>query len=124
MSELNQSLFLSSYSKPIKIELMEKRFVILIYFLSLSGFLFAQKVYVTEWKSEADKIVYVSEWKSEANMLVYETEWKSEAKKDSGLWYFTKWKSEADWVIYFTEWKSEANLIIYYTSWKSEAGWK
>ena len=52
----------------------------------------AQKVYVTEWKSEATHKVYVTEWKSEANVLAYITQWKSEAKPRTGIWYYTEWK--------------------------------
>ena len=106
-----------------KSDKMKKNILIFI-FCCISINLFSQKIYITEWKSEADKKVFVSEWKSEANMLVYETKWKSEAVPDSGLWYYTEWKSEADWKVYFTKWKSEADIIIFYTEWKSEAGWK
>jgi len=84
---------------------------------------YGQKVYVTEWKSEADYLVYVTDWKSEANVIAYLTKWKSSTKPQSGIWYFTQWKSEADIKIYYTRWKSEANLIVYFTEWKSEARW-
>ena len=84
---------------------------------------FTQKVYVTEWKSEADYLVYVTEWKSEANVIAYKTDWKSSAKPRSGIWYFTEWKSEADIKIYYTLWKSDADLIVYFTKWQTEARW-
>lgn len=83
---------------------------------------YGQKVYLTNFKSEADKIIYVTEFKSEADMFVYETKFKSEAKPWSGLWYWTDFKSEADWKVCFTKFKSEANLKVYFTKFKSEAG--
>ncbi len=104
-------------------------FVIKVIFLAVfliivsAGSAFTQKVYVTEWKSEADYLVYVTEWKSEANVIAYKTKWKSSAKPRSGIWYFTEWKSEADIKIYYTRWKSEAALIVYFTQWQSEARW-
>jgi len=66
---------------------------IIIFFVVKIGF--AQKVYQTSIKSEADKKIYVTTIKSEANMLVYEKNIKSEAKPYSGLWYWTTIKSEA-----------------------------
>jgi hypothetical protein len=108
----------------INIFLIMKRLIIILVIVCSAISVFSQKVYVTEWKSEADKKVYITEWKSEADMFVYKTSWKSEAKPDSGFWYYTEWKSEADWKIYFTTWKSEADIKVYFTEWKSEAGWK
>ena len=125
-SKLN--VFIISYLlyKLMKYQNTNKMKLCLLLFLVtvISGTCFAQKIFITEWKSEANKKVYITNWKNEADMLVYVTEWKSEAKPNSGLWFFTNWKNEADWKIYYTNWKSEADLIIYYTNWKSEAGWK
>lgn len=84
----------------------------------------SQIVYVTEWKSEANKKVFITDSPGDADLIVFKTDWKSDAKKDSGLWYFTEWKTEADMLIYFTDWKSEADIVICYTDWKSDAGWK
>jgi len=89
----------------------------------LQGKAEAQVVYITKYKSEADKVIYVSRYKSDANLVVYDTKYKSEAMPMSGIWYYTKYKSEADWVIYFTDYKSEADIVVYYTKYKSEAGW-
>ena len=72
----------------------------------------SQIVYITKYKSDADKIIYVSRYKSEANLIVYDSKYKSEAAPMSGIWYYTKYKSDADWKIYFTEYKSEADIIV------------
>jgi hypothetical protein len=101
-----------------------KTFLMIATMLLSIGFANAQKVYVTSYKSEANKIVYETKYKSEANMIVYETKYKSEAKPYSGIWFWTEYKSEADWIVYFTKYKSEANLKIYFTKYKSEAGSK
>lgn len=82
----------------------------------------AQRVYITEWKSEADAIVYITDWKSEADLIVYKTNWQSEADDNDGLWYFSEWRTGSK-KIYFTRWKSEADIKVYFTKWKSEAGW-
>ena len=41
----------------------------------LFGFLlqisFAQKIYSTDWKSDADVKVFVTEWKSDPDLIVY-----------------------------------------------------
>ena len=43
-----------------------------------------QVIYVTEWKSEANKKVYVTEMPSEADIIVFKSEWKSDATENSG----------------------------------------
>jgi len=86
-------------------------FLLFVTFTSFSPLLKAQKVYETNFKSEADRLVFVTDFKSEADYLIYETEFKSEAKKSSGLWFWTDFKSEADYLIYFTKFKLFYYLI-------------
>ena len=57
----------------------------------------SQVVYITKYKSDADKIIYVTKYKSDANLIVYESDYKSDARPMSGIWYYTKYKSEAGW---------------------------
>lgn len=59
---------------------MKKRTFILLLFmlLGICG-LRAQKIYSTNYKSEADVKVYVTNYRSEADVKVYFTEYKSEA---------------------------------------------
>ncbi len=104
---------------------MKKRTFILFLFLLLGicG-LQAQKIYSTNYKSEADVKVYVTEYRSEADIIVYKTKYSSEATDNKGIWYFTQYKSEAKKKIYFTEYRSEADIKVYFTDYKSEAGWK
>lgn len=105
---------------------MKAKLSVLIFVLALFLLpdLQAQKVYSTDYKSEADVKVYVSRYKSEADLYVYKTTYKSEVRNNDGFWYFTDYKSEADKKIYFTSYKSEADIVVYFTDYKSEAGWR
>lgn len=81
----------------------------------------AERVYVTSWRSGADKKVYVTNWREEANMVVYKTSVVSEAELP-GVWFFAGYPADGVIKIYFTSWKDEADLKIYYTINKGEAG--
>lgn len=83
----------------------------------------AQKIYVTKYKSDADKIVYVTKYKSDADLIVYQTKYKSDAKLFSGIWFYTDNRSDAHWQVYFTEYKSDAQIIVYFSKYQSDAGW-
>lgn len=93
-------------------------------YLGIGAFVYAQVVYVTEYKSDADVVVYITDYKSDADLVVYKANYKSDASGNRGVWYFTKYKSDADVVVYFTEYKSDADLIIYFSDYKSDAGWR
>ena len=53
--------------------------ILLLIFIGCLTNIFAQQVYKTSYKSDADKIIYVTEYKSDADMIVYETKYKSDA---------------------------------------------
>ena len=106
------------------IYVMKKIFVLLFFLSLVLCNLQAQKIYSTNYKSEADVKVYVTEYRSEADIIVYKTKYSSEATDNKGIWYFTQYKSEAKKKIYFTEYRSEADVKVYFTEYKSEAGWK
>ena len=89
--------------------------------LSLPVNALAERVYVTSWKSGADKKVYVTNWREEANMVVYKTSVTSEAAQP-GVWFFAGYPADGVMKIYFTQWKDEADLKIYYTINTEEAG--
>ena len=102
----------------------EKSYIFLLFLVTMAGSLHAQRVYSTNYKSEADVKVYVTEYRSEADIIVYKTKYKSEATDNKGIWYFTEYRSEAKKIIYFTDYRSEADIKVYFTQYKSEAGWK
>lgn len=103
---------------------MKRTFILIFALLVALCGLRAQKIYSTNYKSEADVKVYVTEYRSEADLIVYKTKYSSEATDNKGIWYFTTYKSEAKKKIYFTEYRSEADVKVYFTEYKSEAGWK
>ena len=103
---------------------MKRAFILFIFLIVALCGLRAQKIYSTNYKSEADVKVYVTEYRSEADLIVYKTKYSSEATDNKGIWYFTQYKSEAKKKIYFTEYRSEADVKVYFTEYKSEAGWK
>ena len=65
--------------------------------------------------------VYVTNYKSEADLVVYRCDYRSDANGNDGLWYFVKYKSDAKKRIYFVNYRSEADVVIYFTSYRSEA---
>ena len=72
--------------------------------------IYAQKVYVTKYRSQATQRIYVTNLKSEAGRIVKVTDLKSQAK--NGKWCFIRLKSEADMVIYYVRRKSDATLVV------------
>ena len=83
---------------------------------------FAQKVFETKSKNDANLVAYITDRKKEATLIVYKTENIAELQRKSGVWYFTANKAEATWRVYFTTNKAEATVIVFYTKIKSEAG--
>ena len=68
--------------------------------------------------------VYVTNYKSEADLVVYRCDYRSDVNGNDGLWYFVKYKSDAKKRIYFVNCRSEADVVIYFTSYRSETGWR
>ena len=62
--------------------------------------------------------VYVTNYKSEADLVVYRCDYRSDANGNDGLWYFVKKRID------FVNYRSEADVVIYFTSYRSEAGWR
>ena len=84
---------------------------------------FAQLVYSTQYKYDADVKVYVTQYKYEADLIVYKCNYKYEVEGNKGLWYFTDYQYDAKKKIYFTDYKYDADIKVYFTSYKYEAGW-
>ena len=68
--------------------------------------------------------VYVADYKSDADLVVYKCSYKSDATGNNGLWHFVNYRSDAKKKIFFVDYKSDADLVIYFTNYKSEAGWR
>ena len=67
--------------------------------------------------------VFVTEYKSDADLVVYETKYRSDVNGNTGVWYFCEYKSDADTKIFFCDYKSDADIVIYFSKYKSDAGW-
>jgi len=90
-----------------------KRIKLFILWLFLSGLIYSQTVYITNHKHEADYKVYFTNTKAYADRVVSITEYKYKAKNSNKYWYFVKSKYQADIKIYIVNHKSDANLIVY-----------
>ena len=111
----------SLYQLKLDLVLLEsiKYFLILFCF----NFLYSQKIYEVDYKSQADALIHVVDYKYQADLLVYNVDYKSEAKNNNGLWFKVDYKSQADLKIYYTKYKSQADINIYIVKYKSQAGW-
>ena len=58
----------------------------------------AQKIYSTNYKSEADVKVYVTEYRSEADLIVYKTKYTSEATDNNVEVYISFLRKKLDFV--------------------------
>lgn len=104
---------------------MKKILVTLVALLTIIGAR-AQKIYSTNFKSQADFTVYVVDAEYKADLIVYKTdkEYRAKSADNKGIWYFTDSKLRADKVIYFVDYQSQADLKVYFTDKEYRAGWK
>lgn len=91
---------------------MKNKFVILLGILLMFSFVNAEKIYVTDSKSQADLIIKVVDSYGAADLVIYVTESKSLSDTD-GNWYFTSSRSEADLVVYYSESYSGATKVYF-----------
>ena len=68
--------------------------------------------------------VYVTNYRNEADLVVYKCDYRNEASGNRGLWYFVEYRTEAKKKIYFVNYRNEADLVIYFTHYRNEAGWR
>lgn len=91
---------------------MKLTVVVILFICCLNAF--STVVYVTQIKSEADKIVFIDTCQTCAGLLVYKTNIKSIAENNGNYWYFTNTKNEAGMVVYISNIKSEADIKVYF----------
>lgn len=84
--------------------------------------LWADTVWVTRSREQADRIVYVTSLRGDAALTVYWTRNPRDARRCHACWYRARRQSEADYSVYFTKTRSEATQVIYLTSNRREAG--
>ena len=89
----------------------------LILLLLLTAPTFAQKVYVTNKRYEADKLVFKVKYFCEAHLTVCKTDDTNEIGQKHH-WYFVDSKHAADsgWVIFYVDKRYEADMCVYFTT--------
>lgn len=104
---------------------IHKHLLLLSSFLTLSAAAQAQIVYQAPARSDGEVRVYVTQYRSEADLLVFKTENIGEARSsgNTGVWYFSDIRSTADKRIYITDNRADSDVTVAYTPYRSEAGW-
>lgn len=92
---------------------------ILLVFLLLPIIGFAQRVFVTKNKNQADYICYVTDRKNEADWVVKITTWES-TSRIRGNWMYVKSPNFCDFIVYYTRNKNEADKYVYFTKWNTD----
>jgi hypothetical protein len=115
----NFCIFLLNYLKQ---NFMKQVFILLLLFFGLK--FNAQKVFSTQYSSQAEVKVFVCQYESQADLKVYKVEYESQASGNEGKWFFTKYGSQAKKKIYFVETESSADLKIFFVKYSSSAGWR
>ncbi len=88
-------------------------FIIVLLFNFSFVDVFAQKIFYTTFKSEAQATIYITKNRYEANWIIFNTKWSNEAKK--GIWYEVSFKNDADLILYITSHRYEADKLVFYT---------
>ena len=74
----------------------------------ISSKIFSQKIYSTDYKSQADISVFVTDYESQSDLKVFKVDYQSQAKDNKGFWYFVDYPSQADKKIFFVKYPSQA----------------
>lgn len=85
--------------------------------LLLPSLTFAQRVYVTHNRSEADLLVFRVKYFCESHLAVKRTYDVLESREKKFHWYFVDSKQNADpgWTIFYVEKRHEADTCVYLT---------
>ena len=67
----------------------------------ISSKIFSQKIYSTDYKSQADISVFVTDYESQSDLKVFKVDYQSQAKDNKGFWYFVDYPSQADKKIFY-----------------------
>jgi hypothetical protein len=100
---------------------MKKRLIVFLGFLFVTQNVYSQRVFVTDKREEADKIVFMSKYFSESSLVICRTfNIQDTAKKYH--WFFVDSKHNADLVIFYTKRMEDADDIVFYTNRKGLLG--
>lgn len=79
---------------------------------------FAQKVYYTNSKSDADLVVYVVKQKTDADIIIKKVSYNDEVKK--GFWKEVKTRNEADLIVFISKTNTTDVKKVYFTKYNDE----
>ena len=96
----------------------------LFFLLLFSNAANAQKVFSTDYASQADINVFVVDYAPQADLCVCKVKYDSQATGNQGLWSFVKYSSQADKKIYFVDYASQADLLIFFVDYQSQSEWR
>ena len=78
-----------------------KNSILVLALLLISTIAFSQKIYITDYKHQADITIYIAQYKHQADDWVYQVKYPHEAT--NGKIYITKYPHQADIKIYIVE---------------------
>ena len=95
-----------------------KTFFTIFLLLLFSSKISAQKVYFTNFKSDAGLVVFITKNKSDADIIVKKVQYNDEVK--SGFWKEVKQKRDADLVVYISKQNTTDVKKVYFTKFGDE----
>lgn len=105
---------------------IHKHLLLLGSFLTLSAAARAQTVYQTPNRADGEVRVYVTQYRSEADLIVFRSNNIGEARAsgNTGVWYFTDTRSLGEKRIFITTNRADSDITIAYTDTRGDAGWR
>jgi hypothetical protein len=83
----------------------------------------AQKIFITDWRLDADAIMTITKDKAKADLIVYKTNDVAQANGNSGIWKFVFIKTTSDKRIFISLDEQDCDFKVYFTTNIKEAGW-
>lgn len=105
-------------------KIFKMKALILSILMMATAFTFAQKVYSTDSRYDADIKVYVVDSRYDADLIVYKCDSRYDATGNKGLWFFVDSRYDADKKIYFVDSRYDADLLIFFCDSRYDAQWR
>lgn len=100
---------------------MKRCLIVFWVFLFVTQNSWAQRVFVTDKREEADKVLYMSKYFSESSLVICRT-FNIQDTSKKYHWFFVDSKHNADLVIFYTKRMEDADDIVFYTNRKGLLG--
>ena len=95
-----------------------KKIYLVFFLILITKISYSQKVYITEYKHQADWTIYITDHKHLADDLVYQVKYPNEV--GNGRIYITEYKHQADIKIYFVDYKHQADRVWNYVDYRHQ----